>query len=78
MIDKVKAVLYDDEIMQGLFKAGFINATVFEQRDIYLWVTTQIKVRKISKHQAMIDATYKFKRHYNTIDKAVTKFKGTK
>jgi hypothetical protein len=75
MTDKVRAVLYDDEIMQGLFKAGFISATAFQYRDIYLWVITQVQVRKISKHKAMIEASYKWKLHYNTIDKAVNKFK---
>lgn len=77
MIDKVRSVLYDDEIMQGLFKAGFISATAFLYRDIYLWVSTQMKVRSISKHKAMIEATDKFKLHYNTVDKAFNKFKPT-
>lgn len=78
MTDKLRAVIFDDEIMQGLFQAGFISATVFTQRDIFLWVDAQTRILKISKHQAMIKASYKWKMHYNTIDKACKKFKTAK
>ena len=73
--EKVRAVLYDDEIMQGMFKAGFITANVFFHRDIYLWVTTQVTVRGITQNKAMNEAVEKFDVSKRTIERAVYTFK---
>jgi len=74
MTEKVKAVLYDDDVMQGLFKAGFITSKVFLHRDIFLWVSAQIKVRNIDRLQIIKEAAAKFDCSTRTISRAIDVF----
>lgn len=71
---KVTLTLFDDGIMSALYKAGFIGVKAFLYRDIYLWVDTQITVRKISKTQAVLEAEVKFDRGRAAIWRALKSF----
>lgn len=74
MDSKVTLTLFDDGIMSALYKAGFIGVKAFLYRDIYLWVDTQVKVRKITKTQAVLEAEVKFDRSEATIWNALKSF----
>jgi hypothetical protein len=39
-----------------MYKAGFITANIFTYREIYLWVPAQMKIRSITKNQAVLEA----------------------
>lgn len=75
MIDqKVTLTLFDDGIMSALYKAGFIGTKPFLYRDIYLWVDLQVKVRGISKTQAVLEAEVKFDKCEKTVWNALKSF----
>lgn len=65
---------FDDGLMSALYKAGFIGVKAFLYRDIYLWVDAQVKIRKISKTQAVLEAEIKFDRSEATIWNALKSF----
>ncbi len=66
--------LFDDGTFTEMYKAGFITSKVFVYREIYLWVDAQMKVRQISKNQAVLEAQVKFKKEEITIWRALRSF----
>jgi len=66
--------LFDEGIFSAMYKAGFITAKVFLYREIYLWVQAQTQTRRISKTQAVYEATTKFKKDERTIWRALNSF----
>lgn len=71
---KLANTLFDDGVFTELYKAGFITSKVFLYREIYLWVDMQIKVRGISKNQAVLEAEVKFRKQEITIWRAMRTF----
>ena len=69
--------LFNEGIIRELFKAGFVNPKVFSYHEIYLWVHAQIKTRSISKNQAVLEASVKFKRDERTVWRALNSFTST-
>lgn len=71
---KIANALFDDGTFTEMYKAGFITSKVFTYREIFLWIDAQMKVRRISKNQAVLEAEVKFKKSEVTIWKAVRSF----
>ena len=71
---KTANALFDEGIFSELFKAGFITAKVFTYREIYLWVQAQMKIRSITKNQAVLEAEVKFNKDERTIWRALNSF----
>jgi hypothetical protein len=71
---RVANALFDDGTFLEMYKAGFITSKVFTYREIYLWVDAQMKTRRISKNQAVLEAEVKFRKDESTIWRAVRSF----
>ena len=71
---KLANTLFDDGVFSALYKAGFITAKVFTYREIYLWVQAQIKTRRLTKNQAVLEAEVKFMKDERTIWRALNSF----
>ena len=71
---KIANTLFDDGIFSEMYKAGFITSKIFTYREIYLWVQAQMKVRSITKNQAVLEAGGKFKKDERTIWRALNSF----
>lgn len=71
---KLANALFEDGTFTEMYKAGFITSKVFTYREIFLWVDAQIKVRRISKNQAVLEAQVKFKKEEITIWRALRSF----
>ncbi len=71
---KIANTLFDDGIFSEMYKAGFITAKIFTYREIYLWVQAQMKVRGITKNQAVLEAGGKFNKDERTIWRALNSF----
>lgn len=71
---KLANTLFDDGIFSEMYKAGFITAKIFTYREIYLWVQAQIKIRSITKNQAVLEAGGKFNKDERTIWRALNSF----
>jgi hypothetical protein len=57
---KLANTLFNDGIFSEMYKAGFITAKIFTYREIYLWVQAQMKIRGITKNQAVLEAGGKY------------------
>jgi hypothetical protein len=66
--------LFDDGVFSALYKAGFITTKIFTYREIYLWVEAQMKTRRVSKNQAVLEAELKFCKDERTIWRALNSF----
>ena len=66
--------LFDDGVFSAMYKAGFITTKVFTYREIYLWVQAQMKIRGISKNQAVLEAETKFDKDERTVWRALNSF----
>ena len=66
--------LFDDGVFSTLYKAGFITTKIFTYREIYLWVQAQMKTRRVSKNQAVLEAEVKFGKDERTIWRALNSF----
>ena len=64
---KLANTLFNDGVFSAMYKAGFITTKVFTYREIYLWIHAQLKTRKISKRQAVLEAGGKFQKDERTI-----------
>jgi hypothetical protein len=71
---RVANALFDDGTFLEMYKAGFITSKVFTYREIYLWVDAQMKTRRISKNQAVLEAEVKFRKSEVTIWAAMRSF----
>lgn len=71
---KLANALFDDGIFSAMFKSGFITTKVFAYREIYLWVQAQVKTRRITKNQAVLEAEVKFMKDERTIWRALNSF----
>ena len=71
---KVANALFDDGTFTEMYKAGFITPKIFLYREIYLWVDAQMKTRVITKSQAVLEASVKFRKDDATIWRAVRSF----
>ena len=71
---KIANALFDDGIFSEMYKAGFITAKIFTYREIYLWVQAQMKIRGITKNQAVLEAGGKFNKDERTIWRALNSF----
>ncbi|MDF2430814.1 MAG: hypothetical protein JWP44_445 [Mucilaginibacter sp.] len=71
---KIANTLFDDGIFSAMYKAGFITTKVFIYREIYLWVYAQVKIRGITKNQAVMEAEVKFMKDERTIWRALNSF----
>ncbi|HEY4194245.1 MAG TPA: hypothetical protein VGM63_01830 [Mucilaginibacter sp.] len=71
---KIANTLFDDGIFSEMYKAGFITSKIFTYREIYLWVQAQIKIRGITKNQAVLEAGGKFNKDERTIWRALNSF----
>ncbi len=71
---KIANTLFDDGIFSEMYKAGFITAKIFTYREIYLWVQAQMKIRGITKNQAVQEAGGKFNKDERTIWRALNSF----
>jgi hypothetical protein len=71
---KTANTLFDDGIFSEMYKAGFITAKIFTYREIYLWVQAQMKIRDITKNQAVQEAGGKFNKDERTIWRALNSF----
>ena len=71
---KLANTLFDDGVFSALYKAGFITAKVFTYREIYLWINAQIKIRGLSKRQAVLEAEIKFAKDERTVWRALNSF----
>ena len=71
---QIANTLFDDGIFSAMYKAGFITAKIFVYREIYLWVQAQVKIRGISKNQAVLEAELKFNKDERTIWRALNSF----
>jgi hypothetical protein len=71
---KLANTLFDEGIFSAMYKAGFINTKVFTYREIYLWVNAQVKTRRITKNQAVLEAEGKFKKDERTVWRALNSF----
>ena len=71
---KIANTLFDDGIFSEMYKAGFITAKIFTYREIYLWVKAQMKIRNITKNQAVLEAGGKFNKDERTIWRALNSF----
>jgi len=74
MTIKLANTLFDEGIFSAMYKAGFITDKVFVYREIYLWVTAQVKTRGIKKNQAVLEAEVKFMKDERTIWRALNSF----
>jgi hypothetical protein len=66
--------LFNEGIFSEMYKAGFITDKIFIYREMYLWVHAQMKTRRISKHQAVLEAGGKFERDERTVWRALNCF----
>ncbi len=74
-MDINKAIeLHDNGTLTALYKAGFISDKIFTYLEIYLWIDMQMKVRGITKNQAVLEAEIKFKKGEASIWRAIGKF----
>lgn len=71
---KLANTLFNDGIFSEMYKAGFITAKIFTYREIYLWVHAQMKIRGITKNQAVLEAGGKFNKDERTIWRALNSF----
>ena len=71
---KIANTLFDNGIFSEMYKAGFITSKIFTYREIYLWVQAQIKIRSITKNQAVLEAGGKFNKDERTIWRALNSF----
>ena len=71
---KLANTLFDDGIFSEMYKAGFITSKIFTYREIYLWVQAQMKIRNITKNQAVLEAGGKFNKDERTIWRALNSF----
>ena len=71
---KLANTLFDHGIFSEMYKAGFITAKIFTYREIYLWVQAQMKIRSITKNQAVHEAGGKFNKDERTIWRALNSF----
>ncbi|HEY4198377.1 MAG TPA: hypothetical protein VGM63_22705 [Mucilaginibacter sp.] len=71
---KIANTLFDDGIFSEMYKAGFITSKIFTYREIYLWVQAQMKIRGITKNQAVLEAGGKFNKDERTIWRALNSF----
>lgn len=71
---KLANTLFDEGIFSAMYKAGFITYKVFTYREIYLWVHAQVRTRKITKNQAVLEAEIKFMKDERTIWRALNSF----
>lgn len=66
--------LYDNGSLSQMYKAGFITAKVFEYREIYVWIHTQMRIHGICKSKAVFEAQGKFQKDERTIWRALNCF----
>jgi len=71
---KLANTLFDNGIFSEMYKAGFITSKIFTYREIYLWVQAQMKIRRITKNQAVLEAGDKFNKDERTIWRALNSF----
>jgi|EP01037_Dinobryon_pediforme_P011454 hypothetical protein len=71
---KTANTLFDEGTFSSMYKAGFITTKVFVYREIYLWITAQVKTRGINRRQAVLEAEIKFKKNERTIWRALNSF----
>lgn len=64
---QLSQALFDDKVMSEFYKSGVIGVKAFPYREIYLWVDLQVKVRGLSKNQAVLEAEIKFDKSERTI-----------
>ena len=74
---KLANTLFDDGVFSALYKAGLITAKIFTYREIYLWINAQMKIRGISKRQAVLEAEVKFNKDERTVWRALNSFQET-
>jgi hypothetical protein len=70
-------ILFDNGVFSAMYKAGFITSKIFTYREIYLWVHAQVKVRGVTKNQAVLEAEVKFGKDERTIWRALNCFEDT-
>ncbi len=75
-IETVNA-LFNNGTFSEMYRSGFITNKIFVYREIYLWVTTQINSRALSKNKAVLEAEVKFGKDERTIWRVLNSFSST-
>lgn len=67
-------MLFNNGLMSELYRAGFIGTKPFLYRDIYLFVDMLMKVKKVCKTAAVMEAAIKFDKSEQTVWTAIKSF----
>ena len=74
MDTQLQNFVFDDLFFVNAYKRGWITHKFFSQREIYMWVDAQVKLRKITRYKAALEAEVKFGKGIATIFRALKAF----